>query len=372
MFGTLIGRAALPRNANAKVRRPHHRFGSCPTVSVVIPCYNYGHYLTECVESILDQPDVSVDVLIIDDASPDGSAEIARKLAANYGQVTAICHESNRGHIATYNEGLALARGDYSVLLSADDLLTPGCLARATSLMEEYPSVGLTYGFSIELTDAGRPPARTVATSWIIWPGHDWIAHKCRTGRNVLQSPEAVIRTRVLREIGGYRAHLPHAADFELWMRAAVVSDIGYVCGTDQAYYRIHSNNMHHSSFDVLADLTQRLRCFDDICTEHSGSLANSEALRDVAHRALSREALGHAISAYARGVADQEPIDDYANFAEKAWPDVRQLREWRILGILRRAGNGGPTQNLALRTREMSRNMGYSLRWWRRRWVGA
>ena len=372
MIGPLIGRIVLPRNTKAKVRRPYQRHGSYPTVSVVIPCYNYGHYLAECVGSILEQPDVSVDVLIIDDASPDGSAEIARQLAAQHDQVTAICHTSNRGHIATYNEGLALAEGDYTVLLSADDMLTPGCLSRATSLMEEYPSVGLTYGFSAELTDAGRPPVRTVATSWIIWQGHDWIAHKCKTGRNVLQSPEAVIRTKVLREIGGYRAHLPHAADFELWMRAAVVTDIGYVGGADQAYYRIHSSNMHHSTFDVLADLTQRLRCFDDICTEHSGSLADSDTLRDAAHRTLSREALGHAISAYARGVADREPIDDYVIFAEKSWPNARQLREWRLLESLRGGRDRGPGRDLALRTREMARNAGYSLRWRRRRWAGV
>ena len=372
MIGPLIGRVVLPRNSKAKVRRPVHQRNGCPTVSVVIPCYNYGHYLAECVGSVLDQPDVTVDVLIIDDASPDGSAEIAREFAARHSQVTTICHASNRGHIATYNEGLALARGDYTVLLSADDLLTPGCLARATSLMEENTSVGLSYGFSVELTDARRPPARTVATSWIIWPGHDWIAHKCRTGRNVLQSPEAVIRTEVLREIGGYRSHLPHAADFELWMRAAVVSDIGYVGGADQAYYRIHSNNMHHSAFDVLADLNQRLRCFDDICTEHSEALAHPGKLRDAAYRALSREALGHAISAYARGVADQEPIDDYAIFAEKAWPDVRQLRDWRFLSSLHREGGRWAAQDIALKTREMSRNLNYSLRWWRRRLAGV
>ena len=75
------------------------------------------------------------------------------------------------------------------MLLSADDLLTPGCLARATSLMEEYPSVGLTYGFSVEFADGDLPAARTTAKSWIIWQGHDWLTQRCKTGENALHLP---------------------------------------------------------------------------------------------------------------------------------------------------------------------------------------
>ena len=97
------------------------------SVSVVIPCYRYGHFLADCVRSVLDeQPGVDVRVLIIDDASPDDSADQARKLAAADPRITVQVHEANRGHIATYNEGLLeWADGDYSVLLSADDRLTP-------------------------------------------------------------------------------------------------------------------------------------------------------------------------------------------------------------------------------------------------------
>ncbi len=271
MFNTFMGRLASPWNANVHVERPRRLEGRCPLVSVVVPCYNYGHYLLDCVKSVLDQQDVRVDVLIIDDASPDGSAEVASRFAAQDNRVRTICHDTNKGHIATYNEGLAQARGDYAVLLSADDLMTPGCLSRATALMEAHPSVGLTYGFSVDLTDAELPPARTDATSWIIWQGHKWLAHRCKTGQNVLRSPEAVMRTSLLHQFGGYRADLPHSGDFEMWMRAATVSDIGFIGGADQAYYRIHSNNMHHTSFDLYADVRERLRAFDHIFAEHSG-----------------------------------------------------------------------------------------------------
>src|SRR5579859_8195239 len=107
------------------------------SVSVVIPCYKYGHYLEECVASVLDdQEGVDVRVLVIDDASPDDSAEVARKIAAREPRVEVLVHTVNRGNVATFNEGLfEWADGDYSLLLSADDRLTPGALRRASDLL---------------------------------------------------------------------------------------------------------------------------------------------------------------------------------------------------------------------------------------------
>jgi glycosyltransferase involved in cell wall biosynthesis len=371
MLSNLMTRLVLPVNAKANVSRPRRKSEHRPSVSIVIPCYNYGRYLPECVGSVLDQQGVSVDVLVIDDASPDGSAEVARRLAADDPRVRAVCHEENRGHIATYNEGLAQASGDYTALLSADDRLTPGSLARATSLMEAHPSVGLTYGFSVDFTDAHLPPARTVASNWIIWPGQHWITHRCKSGQNVLRSPEAVMRTSVLHSIGYCRTDLPHTADFEMWMRAATVSDVGYIAGADQAYYRLHDQNMHHSNFNVLADISGRLQSFEILLNERSRFLSDPSSMRNTVHRVLAREALDHAISAYARGVADREPVADYAAFALSVWPDSRHLGRWRILCRLEvRRGSRGRHPSLA--TREAIRNVKYALRWWRWRWAGV
>jgi glycosyltransferase involved in cell wall biosynthesis len=369
--GTLIRRMMLPGNSDIQVSRPVASSRRQPSVSIVIPCYNYGHYLQECVASVLSQPDVLVDVLLIDDASPDGSAEVVRRIAAQDGRVRAICHQANQGHIATYNEGLAQVSGDYTVLLSADDLLTPGCLARATSLMEEYPSVGLTYGFPIPFSEGSPPPARTVPTKWIVWHGEDWLAYRCKMGGNALLSPEGVLRTSVLRDVGGFRADLPNSGDFEWWMRVATASDVGYVAGADQAYYRIHSTNMHHSQ-DLLADLSERLRCFDAIFATRAEFLRNANSLRDLAHRQLAREALAYAISSYARGVADDEPIDAYAAFASDTWPEAKRLREWHTLDRMRRARRRRSNREPSLMTRRGLRELRYRALWWRRRWVGV
>ncbi len=101
-----------------------------PRASVVVPCYNYGRFLPELISGLLDQPGIDVDVLIVDDASPDGSGEVAEALAADEPRVSVLRHATNRGHIQTYNDGLAAVTGDYVVLLSADDLLPPQALTR--------------------------------------------------------------------------------------------------------------------------------------------------------------------------------------------------------------------------------------------------
>jgi glycosyltransferase involved in cell wall biosynthesis len=73
---------------------------------VVVPCYNYGSYLEGCVASVLDQEGVDARVLMIDDCSSDYSAMVGRRLAEADQRIQFRRHETNQGHISTYNEGL--------------------------------------------------------------------------------------------------------------------------------------------------------------------------------------------------------------------------------------------------------------------------
>src|SRR5207247_3262439 len=105
-------------------------------VAVCVPCYNYGRFLVQCVESILRQTGVDVRVLIIDDGSPDNTQAVGERLAIEDPRVEFRRHTVNQGHVATYNEGIEWAEGDYLLLLSADDVLTDGALARASAVMD--------------------------------------------------------------------------------------------------------------------------------------------------------------------------------------------------------------------------------------------
>lgn len=345
---------------------------SVPTVSVVIPCYNYGHYLPTSVGSVLKQDGVSVEVILIDDASPDGSAEVVRRLAATDDRIHPILHARNRGHITTYNEGLALASGEYVVLLSADDALTPGALARAAALFEANPSVGLVYGHPVVFGD-DPPPVTTQVRSWTVWPGHEWIERRCRSGRNCIMNPEAVMRTSVQHAIGGYDAGLPHSGDLEMWMRAATISDVGRVNGAPQGFYRVHDKSMMRTTYaGHSVDLDALVAAFEKVLVGPGATVAGGEALLAAAKRALAASALECARSACDHGRAAEEPVDDYLAFAGQVWPGVRRTRKWRALARYASADSRRVDHGLGPIARRVAEDVRWRVRWRRWRWTGV
>ena len=349
-----MGRQGAPRTAPADP----------PRVSVVIPCYNYGRFLPSAVGSALAQDGVDVDVLIVDDASRDGSDAIAEQLAAEDDQVRVIRHAHNRGHIATYNAGLAAVTGDFTVLLSADDMLTPGALARATALFALHPEVGLVYGHP-RAFEGNAPAPSTRVRSWSVWSGSDWIRTRCRRGTNSIYSPEVVLRTSLQREIGGYRADLPHSADLEMWLRAAAVASIGRVNGPDQALRRIHGAAMSQSLYGSrLADLSGRRDAFHSFFTGAGRELRDAASLAALARRRLAREALDCAWHE-----ADDGPCREaYAAFAVDLDPGVRRTRAWHRLN--RRPVRRWPGS--ALSPHAVACDLSGRWRWRRWRWSGV
>jgi glycosyltransferase involved in cell wall biosynthesis len=340
------------------------------SVSVVIPCYNYGHFLGDAVRSVLDgQPGVDVRVLIIDDASPDGSADVARALAAADTRVEVAAHAANRGHIATYNEGLLeWADGDYTVLLSADDRLTPGALRRAVDLLDARPSVGFAYGHPVHFQHGTPlPTARVAVKRWSVWPGHWWLERRFREAHSCITSPEVVVRTSLQRRVGGYDPRLPHTGDIEMWMRLAAYADVGYIRGVDQAFYRVHEKNMN-KSWNQLVDLQQRRMAYETVLERCAHQLPDSGRLSDIVHRKLAREALWWAARAYDRGRTQQTPVKDLTAFAFECWPEADRLQVYRGLRIRQRIG----TRTMPYLQPLVVSAVAHKAQswWWRRAWA--
>ena len=222
------------------------------TVDIVIPCYNYARYLPSCVDSVLSQSGVDVRVLIIDDCSSDDSSSVGRQLAGAHKNVEFRRHPVNVGHIATYNEGLLeWSTGDYAVLLSADDMLSPGALHRAVRIMDAEPNIAMVYGRAVHFSHESALPQVTAGNSQSgKYSGADWIERRCRAGYNVISSPEVVVRGKVQRKVGGYRAELPHTGDLEMWLRLAAVGAIAHVRQVPQAFYRVHQASMLRTKFN--------------------------------------------------------------------------------------------------------------------------
>lgn len=307
---------------------------SRPRVSVVIPCYNYGRYLPQCVQSVLSQAELELEVIIVDDHSTDGSEKIAFGIAREHSEVRVIRNEVNKRHIATYNIGLAAATGDYIVLLSADDILAKGSLARAVALMEAHPNVAFVYGYAPEFVDF--PDPAPLPRTWTIWNGFDWIRAVARRGDNVIVNPEVVMRGSVMRKLVGYDPAHPHAADFLLWLQAATLGDVGRVNGV-QAHYRTHPGQMHLTSFaGIMTDMRERTRVYRDFLTGcgRSAGRYDAEKLFDLASGATAREALWRSLLAELGG-RDRIDADakGFADLAREIFPAVQRTLLWSELG---------------------------------------
>jgi hypothetical protein len=319
---------------------PEMELARAPRVSVIIPCFNYGHFLPAAVVSALSQEQVEAEVIIVDDASTDDTPSIAEGLARHDSRVVVIRHARNAGHVVTFNDGYAAATGDFIVRLDADDLLTPGSLARSVALFQAFPRVGLVYGHPVHFTTTTPPKARTAVRGWTIWPGEYWVAERCRKGVNCITTPEAMIRASVMRTTGPLSTALRFAQDMEMWLRTAAVSDVGRVDGPDQAFHRDHEGSMSATDgAGKLVDLRERRAVFEILFAGPASRLGQAADYHQAARSALADEALADACYAYDRGRTRTINVQDYVDFALETWPSARSLPHWRAFQRRRRVG---------------------------------
>jgi glycosyltransferase involved in cell wall biosynthesis len=212
------------------------------SVDVAIPCYQQGRYLRGAVESALNQKGIGC-VLIIDNASTDDTLEIAGEFASRDSRVEVIAHSRNLGHHASFNEAIDWASADYFSILCADDLLAPGCLARAITVMAQWPNAHLTHGRSLQFRDGEPVPSAgfgSIDGAWQIQSGGRFLEALCGVGgRHQMSGATVIVRTSVQKRVGYYNRALTHTDDLEMWMRFAAAGDIA---STDaiQAIGRVH------------------------------------------------------------------------------------------------------------------------------------
>jgi glycosyltransferase involved in cell wall biosynthesis len=273
------------------------------SVDVVIPNYNYGRYLRDCVGSVLNQKVEKLRVLIIDNASSDDSRQVARDLAAMDSRVELLLREKNLGPHASFNAGIDWAQSDYFLILCSDDYLAPGALKNAIDLMESHPEVHLTYGSSRFLTtdEALENKSALERSCWTIRDGASFLQDICRSGRNDISGPTVVVRTSVQNQVGHYNPKLTHTDDLEMWLRFALWGSIG---ATDavQAVARVHPFNQSATVGDLRQWSLEFEAAFRSFFNGDGASLDNAHELLRRARRALSDRAYWSAVSLLCRG----------------------------------------------------------------------
>jgi GT2 family glycosyltransferase len=163
-------------------------------VSIVIVNYNAGPLLSRCLASIEDQALRDFEIIIVDNASSDGSLadlSLGDEGAASCGRIRLIRNDQNRGFAAAQNQGLRLARGRYLMPLNFDVEMTPGFLAEMVAAIESGPDVGLVAGKLLQMSRDGERFDTFYSTGHLLTPGR-CILHRGAGERDVGQYDEMV------------------------------------------------------------------------------------------------------------------------------------------------------------------------------------
>jgi hypothetical protein len=179
-------------------------------ISAVIPCFNASAYLEEALSSIKGQTRPVDEIIVVDDGSTDGSAELAERLGA-----TVIRHDTNRGEGAARNTGWQAATGDAVAWLDADDTWRPNHVKVVAALLEGHPEAACAFGAAqrFGLDDA-------VVTGLVPEGGSYEMLNSAF--QSWLHTPiVSITRRSALEEIGGCDGHGRMATDFDMWLRLA-------------------------------------------------------------------------------------------------------------------------------------------------------
>ena len=276
------------------------------SIDVVVPCYQYGRFLRQCVTSVLTQDVDNLRILIIDNASTDNSVEIAKQLAAEDARVEFVGRTVNLGQHASYNEGIRWASSKYFLLVDADDLLVPGSLRRAIAFMEQHHEISFVYGIQAILHGDGttRIASRDIENhQWDMISGRTFIEQVCQTGINHVGAPTVVRRTSAQKRAGYYRPEYAYCDDMDLWLRLACLGDVAKL-GMVQAFRRLHDSQHGNYYQSVLVrDFIERKRVFEGFfLTNEARSLPGAEHLFKRAQRSLGEHAYWSSVSHLCRG----------------------------------------------------------------------
>lgn len=197
-------------------------------VSIIIPCYNYAHFLSECFENLKNQSHTNWECLIVDNASTDNSKEVIQSFAAIDNRIKYL-YQPIKGPSAARNLGIKEAKGEYIQFLDADDLLHVNKLKNGISIFNNKPDAAIVYSdmryfahgnknelfYAMQLNKIHDKP-------WMCYvqgQKKEMLPDLLKANIMVISSP--LIKKTALDEIGYFDETLAYNEDWELWLRFA-------------------------------------------------------------------------------------------------------------------------------------------------------
>lgn len=221
-----------------------------PEISVIMPVYNAGDFLTESIESILYQTYTNFELLILNDNSSDNSLEIIKQYEQKDSRITIINKETNVGPANLRNEGINKAKGSFIALMDADDIALPNRFEKQINIFKNNLEIGVCgTGF----TFFGSKKNKFIKHS----QNHDAIKisflHSCGIG-----NPTVMLRKEALNGFEFNNDYVP-AEDYDLWSRLLAKTKF-YNIPESLLNYREHDNNISKTKIDNVNRSVKRVK----------------------------------------------------------------------------------------------------------------
>jgi glycosyltransferase involved in cell wall biosynthesis len=272
-------------------------------VSVVITCFNQGRFLSQAIDSVLNQTHAQRELVVVDDGSTDETKTVARA----YGKIRYI-YQANRGTSIARNTGIRECRGVFLTFLDADDRLMPDALAAGLNCFRKYPSSGFVVGRYRKIAADGTPLSGPNRLSG----SHDFYSALLQ-GNVIGMHATVLYRRDVLEQLGGFEPRFRGGEDYDIALRIArtfsVVEHDNLI-----AEYRWHDQNMSldyrfmlRHSLDVLHEQWPYVKVKPEYKPIFKAGIANwrryygllmiDDLRRQVATSGLTLEALQRSLS---------------------------------------------------------------------------
>ena len=236
---------------------------SQPLISVCVGSYNHARFITAALDSVLADSYGNKEIVVADDGSVDGSADLVEAYALRQGGSSVpirLVRRSHSGVAQTFNAAISMARGDYLALLASDDQLVSGGLEARESYLASHEGKSVVFGDARVIDAEGSlTHGSALRDMWHVDPRlytddatltHEFICHWAMPGSVIMLARSAI------DTVGLFDSTLS-VEDWDFCLRAAARGAIGYV-DTPVACYRLHGDNSNLSStarLDHLVDL---------------------------------------------------------------------------------------------------------------------
>ncbi len=239
-------------------------------VSIIITCYNYGHFLEACLKSVLRQSYRHLDIVVIDDGSTDNTAQVAMK----YRKKINYIYQENKGLSAARNKGIEEATGDYILFLDADDLLGKTSISKRIKYLQLNPKIDIAICKNYFFTE--KPVAREKYQLWKL-PSEPIDVAFMRF--NIAPVHAYLIRSNTIKESIRFNKTLKACEDYDFWLQL-LKHKYQFACCEGHVFYRQHATSMSKNLENQwLHDAILHEVVFQKFFSENTASSENTRYL---------------------------------------------------------------------------------------------